>query len=145
MYASLGDFLGILTITPRILSPPVATSRIRIPDVNCDGAFWGLHKTLLLFMQQYSGMFDLNLPIFLSSNNIVSILTHTHVTYYVEPFSNISRALHTYTLYYNNRCNVLFLDFRITILQILRRTRMLVKKNISYNINRLTRNDWQFK
>lgn len=96
-------------------------------------------------MQQYSGMFDLNLPIFLSSNNIVSILTHTHVTYYVETFSNISRALHTYTLYYNNRCNVLFLDFRITILQILRRTRMLVKKNISYNINRLTRNDWQFK
>lgn len=110
-------FLDILTITPRILSPPVATSRIRIPDVNCDGAFWGLHKTFLLFMQQYSGMFDLNLPIFLSSNNIVSILTHTHVTYYVEPFSNISRALHTYTLYYNNRCNVLFLDFRITILQ----------------------------
>lgn len=103
------------------------------------------YKTFLLFMQKYSGMFDLNLPIFLSSNNIVSILTHTHVTYYVEPFSNISRALHTYTLYYNNRCNVLFLDFRITILQILRRTRMLVKKNISYNINRLTRNDWQFK
>lgn len=84
-----------------------------------------------------------HIPLF--TQYIVSILTHTHVTYYVEPFSNISRALHTYTLYYNNRCNVLFLDFRITILQILRRTRMLVKKNISYNINRLTRNDWQFK
>lgn len=129
-------FLGILTITPRILSPPVATNsnRLGIPDVNCDGAFVGLYIKrfiicwIVFYFRNVRSKLT-HIPLF--AQYIVSILTHTHVTYNVEPFSNISRALHTYTLYYNNRCNVLFLDFRITILQILRRTRMLVKKNIS--------------
>lgn len=136
MYASLSDFWGILTITPRILSPPVATNsnRLGIPDVNCDGAFVGLYiKRFYYLLDIFRNVRSKLTHIPLFAQYIVSILTHTHVTYYVEPFSNISRALHlhTYTLYYNNRCNVLFLDFRITILQILRRTRMLVKKNIS--------------